>query len=48
LYWNWQYTEDSDDETQKSYKASGKKFLNDMGITESFIDDKKDEIKDGK
>jgi multimeric flavodoxin WrbA len=48
LYWNWQYTEDSDDETQKSYKASGKKFLNDMGITESFIDEKKDEIKDGK
>jgi multimeric flavodoxin WrbA len=48
LYWNWQYTENPNDETQKSYKASGKKFLNDMGISESFLEEEKKEIKDGK
>lgn len=28
LYWNWQYTEDALDETQKSYKESAKEFQN--------------------
>jgi len=26
LCWNWQYTKDAKDETNKSYKESGKKF----------------------
>jgi multimeric flavodoxin WrbA len=38
LYWNWQYTKDSYDETQKSYKESHKKFLKDTGIKESFVE----------
>ena len=32
LYWNWQYTKNANDETQKSYKASHNKFLKDMKI----------------
>ena len=32
LYWNWQYTENAEDETQKSYKLSYKKFLKDTDI----------------
>ena len=32
LYWNWQYTKNPNDETQKSYKASHNKFLKDMKI----------------
>lgn len=32
LYWNWQYTKDEYDETQKSYKDSHDKFLKDMKI----------------
>lgn len=32
LYWNWQYTKNSKDETQKSYKASHSKFLKDTKI----------------
>jgi len=35
LYWNWQYTKDSDDETQKSYKASYEKFIKDTKIPEN-------------
>lgn len=38
LYWNWQYTKDENDETQKSYKSSHKKFLDDTGIKESFVE----------
>ncbi len=34
LYWNWQYTKNMHDETQKSYKASHDKFLKDMKIEE--------------
>jgi multimeric flavodoxin WrbA len=34
LYWNWQYTKNMHDETQKSYKASHNKFLKDMKIEE--------------
>ena len=32
LYWNWQYTKDVYDETQKSYKDSHKKFIKDSKI----------------
>jgi len=32
LYWNWQYTKDSNDETQKSYKDSHKKFIKDTKL----------------
>ena len=32
LYWNWQYTKNSNDETQSSYKKSHKKFIDDMGL----------------
>lgn len=45
LYWNWQYTEDPNDETQKSYKASSEKFLDVMGISDSFVDEQKDDVK---
>lgn len=45
LYWNWQFTKDSDDETQKSYKGSHKKFLKDTGIKESFVEDQSKDIK---
>jgi len=45
LYWNWQYTKDSDDETQKSYKESHKKFLKDTGIKESFVEDQSKDTK---
>ena len=41
LYWNWQYTKDSDDETQTSYKKSHDKFLSDMKIDEKSISEKK-------
>jgi multimeric flavodoxin WrbA len=34
LYWNWQYTKNQNDETQKSYKASHGKFIKDMKIEE--------------
>lgn len=37
LYWNWQYTKDIKDETQKSYKASHNKFLQDTKIDSSII-----------
>ena len=33
LYWNWQYTDLINDETQKSYKNSHKKFNNDFNPT---------------
>ena len=39
LYWNWQYTQDSEDETQKSYKASHNKFLKDTKIPEEFVEE---------
>jgi multimeric flavodoxin WrbA len=39
LYWNWQYTQNSDDETQKSYKASHNKFLKDTKIPEEFVEE---------
>jgi multimeric flavodoxin WrbA len=45
LYWNWQYTKDENDETQKSYKESHKKFLKDTGIKESFVEDQSKDIK---
>jgi len=32
LYWNWQYTKDVNDETQKSYKDSHKKFIKDTKL----------------
>ena len=32
LYWNWQYTKDVNDETQKSYKNSHSKFIKDTKI----------------
>jgi len=32
LYWNWQYTKDENDETQKSYKNSNEKFIKDTKI----------------
>jgi hypothetical protein len=32
LYWNWQYTKDVNDETQKSYKASHNKFIKDTKL----------------
>jgi multimeric flavodoxin WrbA len=35
LYWNWQYTKNVNDETQKSYKKSHKKFIEDTKIPES-------------
>ena len=34
LYWNWQYTKDENDETQKSYKASHNKFIKDTKLPE--------------
>ena len=35
LYWNWQYTKDMNDESQKSYKDSHKKFIKDTKIPDS-------------
>ena len=32
LFWNWQYTTDSNDESQQSYKMADKKFHLDLGI----------------
>lgn len=32
LYWNWQYTKDKNDETQKSYKNSYAKFIKDTKL----------------
>ena len=32
LYWNWQYTKDVNDETEKSYKDSHNKFIKDTKI----------------
>ena len=32
LFWNWQYTTNSTDETQESYEASDKQFHLDLGI----------------
>jgi len=32
LYWNWQYTKDVEDETQKSYKNAYSKFIKDTKI----------------
>ena len=32
LYWNWQYTKNVNDETQKSYKDSHKKFIKDTKL----------------
>jgi len=34
LYWNWQYTKNTNDETQKSYKNSYIKFINDTKIND--------------
>jgi len=34
LYWNWQFTKDVNDETQKSYKAAFPKFVKDMKLDE--------------
>lgn len=34
FYWNWQYTKNEDDETQKSYKNSHSKFIKDTKIPE--------------
>ena len=34
LYWNWQYTKDENNETQKSYKDSYKKFIKDTKLPE--------------
>ena len=35
LYWNWQFTKDENDETQKSYKKSHDKFVKDMKLPKS-------------
>jgi multimeric flavodoxin WrbA len=35
LYWNWQYSKDMNDESEKSYKDSHKKFLKDTKISDS-------------
>ena len=35
IYWNWQYTKDINDESQKSYKDSYKKFIKDTKIPDS-------------
>jgi multimeric flavodoxin WrbA len=35
LYWNWQYTKNVNDETQKSYKASHKKFIQDTKLPDN-------------
>ena len=32
LYWNWQYTKDINDESQKSYKSSYEKFIKDTKL----------------
>jgi len=32
LYWNWQYTKDINDETQRSYKSSHNKFIKNMDL----------------
>jgi multimeric flavodoxin WrbA len=32
LYWNWQYTKNANDETQKSYEKSHNKFIKDMKL----------------
>ena len=32
LYWNWQYTKDENDETQKSYKKAFPKFIKDTKL----------------
>ena len=32
LFWNWQYTTDSNDETQESYKSSHNQFHLDLGL----------------
>ena len=32
LYWNWQYTQDENDETAKSYKESFDKFEEDFNL----------------
>ena len=34
LYWNWQYTKNVNDETQKSYKKSHNKFIKDTKLPE--------------
>jgi multimeric flavodoxin WrbA len=34
LYWNWQYTKNVNDETQKSYKDSHNKFIKDTKLPE--------------
>ena len=39
LFWNWQYTTDSNDESQESYQASDKQFHLDLGIP--YIDPEK-------
>jgi len=36
LYWNWQYTKNMHDETQKSYKASHDKFIKDMKLKDNY------------
>jgi multimeric flavodoxin WrbA len=35
LYWNWQYTKDVDDETEKSYKDSHSKFIKDTKLPDT-------------
>jgi len=35
LYWNWQYTKNANDETQKSYQKSRDKFIKDMKLPDS-------------
>ncbi len=35
LYWNWQYTKNANDETQKSYQKSHDKFIKDMKLPDS-------------
>ena len=39
LFWNWQYTTNTEDETQQSYEASNKQFHMDLGIP--YIDPEK-------
>jgi multimeric flavodoxin WrbA len=37
LYWNWQYTKEVEDETQKSYKNSHSKFIKDTKLSNDKI-----------
>ena len=39
LFWNWQYTKNTTDETKASYKKAYSKFQSDSGIPSDFQKD---------